>query len=238
MLPQLNALVTAALACERINLRLGFAEYFVTQDRDDAHSEMPESDRLLRLALVLAVTGYWAYIAAAIAVAVALGVDSWRYANKCLPHTWLLTALVSLSFQSRIVLFCSKPPQQSQLLLPPLHPFNGLFSRTTWVSRYQKGKMSLDLTDARDDGGGCDGSGISWTICKQSAPRFRQIITPTPHHSVFTGRILFLAPNQECPSFEGNTAITSSKKFSYRQVSRFCRSKDFSGCKIFEISRS
>jgi len=28
-----------------------------------------------------------------------------------------------------------------------------------------------------------DGSGISWTICKQSAPRSRQITTPTPHHS-------------------------------------------------------
>jgi len=26
------------------------------------------------------------------------------------------------------------------LLLPVLHPFNGLFSRTTWVSRHQKGK--------------------------------------------------------------------------------------------------
>jgi len=33
-----------------------------------------------------------------------------------------------------------------------LHPFNGLFSRTTWVSRYQKGKTSLDLNEARDDG--------------------------------------------------------------------------------------
>jgi len=32
-------------------------------------------------------------------------------------------------------------------------PFNGLFSRTTWVSRYQKGKTSLDLTEAGDDGG-------------------------------------------------------------------------------------
>ena len=27
-----------------------------------------------------------------------------------------------------------------------------------------------------------DGSGISWTICKQSAPRSRQTTTPTPHH--------------------------------------------------------
>jgi len=29
-------------------------------------------------------------------------------------------------------------------------PFNGLFSRTTWVSRYQKGKTNLDFTGARD----------------------------------------------------------------------------------------
>jgi len=26
------------------------------------------------------------------------------------------------------------------------------FSRTTWVSRYQKGKTGLDLSEARDDG--------------------------------------------------------------------------------------
>ena len=32
-----------------------------------------------------------------------------------------------------------------------LHPFNGLFSRTTWVSRYLKGKTTLDLNEARDD---------------------------------------------------------------------------------------
>ena len=31
-------------------------------------------------------------------------------------------------------------------------PFNGLFSRKTWVSRYQKGKTSLDLNEARYDG--------------------------------------------------------------------------------------
>ena len=31
-----------------------------------------------------------------------------------------------------------------------LQPFNGLFSRTTWVSRYQKGKTNLDFTAARD----------------------------------------------------------------------------------------
>jgi len=46
-------------------------------------------------------------------------------------------------------------------------------------------------------------SGISWTICKQSAPRFRQITTPTPHHSIFTGRMLFLTPDEQCQSTEG-----------------------------------
>ena len=30
------------------------------------------------------------------------------------------------------------------------HPFNGLLSKTTWVSRYQKGKTSLDFTGARN----------------------------------------------------------------------------------------
>jgi len=43
-----------------------------------------------------------------------------------------------------------------------------------------------------------DGSGISWTICKQSAPHSRQITTPTPHHSIFTVRMLFLTPSQQC----------------------------------------
>ena len=32
-----------------------------------------------------------------------------------------------------------------------LHPFNGHFSRTTWVCRYQKGKTSLNSNQARDD---------------------------------------------------------------------------------------
>jgi len=31
------------------------------------------------------------------------------------------------------------------------HTFNGPFSGTTWVSRYQKGKTNLDFTEARDD---------------------------------------------------------------------------------------
>ena len=38
------------------------------------------------------------------------------------------------------------------LLLLLLHPFNGLFSKTSWNGRYQKGKTSLDLNEARDYG--------------------------------------------------------------------------------------
>ena len=36
------------------------------------------------------------------------------------------------------------------LLHAYVHPFNGPFSRTTRVSRYQKGRSNLDLTEARD----------------------------------------------------------------------------------------
>jgi len=40
---------------------------------------------------------------------------------------------------------CTGTQQQQQQ-----QPFNGLFSRKTWVSRYQKGKTNLDFTEARD----------------------------------------------------------------------------------------
>ena len=56
------------------------------------------------------------------------------------------------------------------------------------------------------------GSGIGWDICK-FAPCSIQIIMPAPRHSVFTGRMPFLPPNQQCQSTEGtDTAITSVNK--------------------------
>ena len=71
-----------------------------------------------------------------------------------------------------------------RLLLRYIRPL----SRTTWLSRYQKGKTSLHLNKARDYGVlGC--SGISWTVCKQCAPNSRQIITPTPHTHPFNGSL-------------------------------------------------
>ena len=47
--------------------------------------------------------------------------------------------------------------------------------------RYQTG---FKQNEARDDGI-LKCSGISWTICKQSATHCRQITMPVPHHSVF-----------------------------------------------------
>jgi len=55
-----------------------------------------------------------------------------------------------------------------------------LFSGTTRVSRYQKGKTNLDFTEQET----VSGSGIRWALCK-SARCSRQITTPAPHHSVF-----------------------------------------------------
>ena len=82
------------------------------------------------------------------------------------------------------------------------HPFYGPLSRTTWVSRYKKGKTNLDFTEARDRQTE-SGSGIRWAICK-SAPCSRQITMPTPHHSsFFTGRMPFLPPNQQRQSTKG-----------------------------------
>ena len=78
------------------------------------------------------------------------------------------------------------------------------------MSRYQKGKTNLHFTEV-------SGSGVSWAICK-SAPRSRQITTPAPHHSVFTGRMPFLPPNQQRQSTEGTKTLKQLYKKSHYSV--------------------
>jgi len=60
------------------------------------------------------------------------------------------------------------------------------FPSTTWLSQYLKGKTSLDLNEARDDGvlGAVASAGPNGK-CKHFAPRSVQIITSTPHQSIF-----------------------------------------------------
>jgi len=57
-----------------------------------------------------------------------------------------------------------------------------------------------------------DGSGISWTICKQSTSRSRQITTPTPHQ---LGRMPFLMANQQYQSTEGRRHLVHMTLGSY-----------------------
>jgi len=63
-------------------------------------------------------------------------------------------------------------PSAAATTTTTLYAFNGLFSRTTWVSRYQKDKTSLDLNEARD-------YGVWDAVESADYPAM-----PAPHHSV------------------------------------------------------
>jgi len=49
-----------------------------------------------------------------------------------------------------LITFCELAMRLKKIPTNNTHPFNGPFSRTTQVSRYQKGKTNLDFTEARD----------------------------------------------------------------------------------------
>ena len=112
------------------------------------------------------------------------------------------------------------------------HPFNGPFSRTTRVGRYQKGKTNLDFTEARD-------SECQWHqlgLCK-SAPHSRQITTPAPHHSVFL--------QAGCPSCHQTNSVKALKAlptviltviwYSITHLLFHSRLKTFLLCKSFPL---
>jgi len=90
------------------------------------------------------------------------------------------------------------------------HPFNGPFSGTTEVSRYQKGKTNLDFIVARDR---------EWQWHKLG---HMQVCTSlqtdnhasTPPLKFFTGRMPFLLPNQQCKSTEGTFVSSKLDVFS------------------------
>jgi len=88
-------------------------------------------------------------------------------------------------------------PQRFSSIASDRHLFNGIFSMTTWI-RTKFHQTSFIMQEMVGD------NGIRWTICKSLALCLRQITMPAPHHSVFTGRTLFLTPNQQCQNTEGN----------------------------------
>jgi len=79
--------------------------------------------------------------------------------------------------------------------------FNGPFSGTTQVSRYQKGKTDLDFTEARD-------SEWQWLqlghvqVCSSLQTDNH---ASTPPLSFLPGRMPFLPPNQQRQSTEGSS---------------------------------
>jgi len=78
-----------------------------------------------------------------------VGLSVWSEVQSCTWPSWCHCHSLSLaSVKSRLVL----PFWYYWLTrtLQLLQPFNGLFSRSTWVGRYQKGKTKLDFTGARD----------------------------------------------------------------------------------------
>ena len=87
------------------------------------------------------------------------------------------------------------------IMLHTRHPFNGPFSGTTQVRRYQKGKTNLDFSEARD----CE---WQWhQLCHMQVCTLPQTNNHTSNLPLcfFTGRTPFLPPNQQHQSTEGKT---------------------------------
>ena len=103
------------------------------------------------------------------------------------------------------------------------HPFNGPFSGTTRVNRYQKGKTILDFTEERDS---------EWQWHQLSHMQVCTSLQTDNHASTrplkfFTGRVSFLPPNQQRQSTEGTILkatqyIVSSN---LRRRRRWCRAR-------------
>ena len=75
------------------------------------------------------------------------------------------------------------------------HPFNGPFSGTTQVSRYQKGKTNLDFTKGRD----CEWQWHQLGRMQVCTSLQTDNHASTPPLQFFTGRV----PNQQRQSTEG-----------------------------------
>jgi len=141
-----------------------------------------------------AVVNYALLVSLSVAVVSALSLIALvlRYAVTC--QCTLLTTTIS---QYTLLSL----PIYDLLLHVLLLLLDGLFSRTTWVSWYQKSKTSLDFNGARDDGIlGC--SGICWTM--QTICTSLQMDSHTNTSSLnFYSPMLLLMPKQQCQSTEG-----------------------------------
>jgi len=62
----------------------------------------------------------------------------------------------------------------------------------------------VDFNEARDDWVAVASAGPYANNLHLAPDSLRQLTTPSPQHSIFTGQMLFLTPNQQCQGTEGN----------------------------------
>ena len=91
-------------------------------------------------------------------------------------HHTMTTSAFSSCWHSQSPAFTRS---SSSIIIHNTHPFNGPLSGTTWVSRYQKFKINLDFTEARDS---------EWQLHQLGYMQVcisLQTSTPAPHHLLF-----------------------------------------------------
>ena len=134
----------------------------------------------------------------------------WRFVGRCmlLLTRWTVSFSTSSPFHTLLFIFRFFLVS-TWLLLLLLHPFKGLFSRTTSASRYRKGETSMDLNEARNDAVW----GWQWHQLDHMQTICTLLQTPNTSSLIYTGRRLFLTPNQQCQSTEGNRFKMSGCKW-------------------------
>ena len=114
--------------------------------------------------------------------------------RPAVPPSWASTPLERPHFRSRERNCHWKSAPMLSKLQQQVQPFNGLFSRTTWVSRYQKGKTNLDFTGARDSEWQWHHLGHIIQVCTSLQTDNH---ASTPPLCFFTGRMPFLPPKPQ-----------------------------------------
>ena len=132
----------------------------------------------------------------------AAAADSYlRYCNQTPTHA----VLVQLTFLQLLHVSQTKRDRRTDRQTER-HLFNGLFSRTTWLSRHQKAPTDLNFNEMM--GWWCHQLDHMQIICTSlQTDNHASIISL----NVFTGQMLSLAPNQQCQSTEGNDSIISNE---------------------------
>ena len=93
------------------------------------------------------------------------------------------------------------------------HPFNGPFSGTTWVSRYQKGKTNLDFTKARD------------SVWQWNPLGHMQVCTSLQTDNHASSNFLMVRELNR-PILHCRTKLCKDRSQRYRDISIFCDFQD------------